>query len=72
MELCTWRLKRLNETKISFESEVFLPEVVRAEYQAGGEEVVWVGQRWVQEMLAGGFHTLLSAVELPWNKVSTM
>ena len=42
----------------------------RAVYQGGGEEGVWGGQRWAEEKPAGGFHTLLVADVLPWNKVS--
>ena len=69
VELGTRRLKRLNETNFSFYSEVFLPGVGRAVYRVGEEEVVWGGQRWAEEKPAGGFHTLLVVVALPWNKV---
>ena len=67
MELHAGRLKCLNETNVSLNIKVFLPEVERAVYLGGGGEGVSGGQIWAQEILAGCFHTPAVLV-LPSNK----
>ena len=44
--------------------EVILPGVERGVYWGGGGEGGRAGQRWAEEMLAGGSHTL-AALALP-------